>query len=111
MFGPDDPDALVVARDTDLPAWGFEISFFGASEPREPGPDDDDAVTGRMVDASKLVSTTAGRASSRSLSFSRSSDAIGVGVFRRVPSIENRQLVGENESSLQYVSAADVVVD
>ena len=74
-------------------------------------PDDVDAVTGRMVDDSKLVSTTDGSASSLSLSFSRSSEAMGVGVFLKVPSIEKRALVGENESSLQYVSAAEVVVD
>jgi len=74
-------------------------------------PDDEDDVTGRIVDDSKLVSTTAGNASSSSLSFSRISDAIGVGVFRRVPSMEKRALVGENESSLQYVSAAEVVVE
>jgi len=66
------------------------------SEPREAVPDDEDAVTGRIVEDSKLVSATAGRASSLSLSRSRSSDAIGVGVFRRVPSIEKRRLVGEN---------------
>lgn len=62
--------------------------------------EDEDDVTGRIVDDSKLVSATAGSASSLSLSFSRSSDAMGVGVFRRVPSIEKRALVGDNESSL-----------
>jgi hypothetical protein len=62
--------------------------------------EDEDDVTGRIVDDSKLVSTTAGSASSLSLSFSRSSDAMGVGVFRSVPSIEKRALVGDSESSL-----------
>lgn len=114
IFGPEDPEALLVATDPDLSCWSFGTTFsLVVSELRVTGldPDDEDDVTGRIVDDSKLVSTTAGSASSSSLSFSRISDAIGVGVFRRVPSMEKRALVGENESSLQYVSAAEVVVD
>ena len=74
-------------------------------------PEDVEAVTGRMVDASKLVSATGDKVSSRFLSISRSSDSKGVGVFLKVPSIEKRALVGENNESLNTVSALEVVVD
>jgi hypothetical protein len=112
-LGSEEAESLIkVATDVTLAAAAsWAISLLMVSEPCDPAPDDEDAVTGRIVVDSKLVSTTGGRASCLSLSLSNSSCWMGVGVFRADPSREKLQLVGENKESFRTVSAAEEVVE
>ena len=101
--------------DESLPRGGNAVLKAGCTgislESDDPGAlsEELDAETGRIVDVrSSGASSRASNSAARSLA--RSSISWGVGVFRSVPSADQRLLVGEKRESLIRVSQFDTVV-